>query len=75
VRAWVYDDAEGDPRLPHQTEPIQFVSLQVLSTIGVCYWKLRSVEIENNEELNQIRKERNYKNFDLINVSREKLKN
>lgn len=79
VQAWIYDEkAPGDQRAPHQFTPNQEVSLDVLSVLGVLYWKINPAGAVENPlagRLGEIRKERNYKNHDVITISREKLPN
>lgn len=41
VEAWYMDEAtEEDQRKPHRCEPNQPVSLELLSQLGVFYWKV-----------------------------------
>lgn len=35
ITAWYMDDVEGDQRLPHKTDPVQDVSLDQLTALGV----------------------------------------
>ncbi|KDQ59089.1 hypothetical protein JAAARDRAFT_33819 [Jaapia argillacea MUCL 33604] len=69
VRVYYYDNIPGDQRLPHDSgKP---VSLSTLEEIGVSYWY---VPVEGHEsKIEQIAKEREYKNRDVINVTKEGL--
>ena len=40
VKAWLMDSSNEDQRLPHQLDPPQPVSLEVLKNCGVLYWKV-----------------------------------
>jgi len=51
------------------------VSLDQLAVLGICHWQVNSDNIEENEKLEEIRRQRNYKNFDIVTISREKLPN
>lgn len=79
VSAWIYDEQEGvDQREPHQFTPNQSVPLSTLAAIGVLYWKIDPAGCEEDPhkgELGRIRKERHYKNHDIITVSPAKLPN
>ncbi|KAG9080213.1 1,2-dihydroxy-3-keto-5-methylthiopentene dioxygenase [Ceratobasidium sp. 370] len=63
MRAYVFDNLPGDQRLPHLTD--QTISEDELRKIGVLYWK-----IDNDSQVDEIAKERGYKNRDVINVSK-----
>ncbi|KXN84951.1 1,2-dihydroxy-3-keto-5-methylthiopentene dioxygenase 1, partial [Leucoagaricus sp. SymC.cos] len=66
--AYYYDNIPGDQRLPHDYNPSQPVSDETLRSINVRYWQ---IPVEGHEDkINQIAKERNYKNKDTINVSK-----
>jgi len=69
MRAYYFDNVPGDQRLPHDSgKP---VSVSTLSSVGVLHW---SVPVENWEsEIGEIAKERDYKNRDIIVVSKEGL--
>jgi 1,2-dihydroxy-3-keto-5-methylthiopentene dioxygenase len=73
VRAWVFDGKDDDQRLPHQTSPIQELTLKHLDTLGILYWKLKTEDPLNDSELAGIRARRSYKNHDLLTISRDKL--
>lgn len=42
------------------------VTLEQLADLGVLYWKLDADRWEEEGKLDQIRKERNYKNHDVV---------
>lgn len=45
VKAWLFDGAPGDQRLPHRLEGSQEISLDKLKEIGVLYWEVRESTI------------------------------
>lgn len=63
--AYLYDNVEGDQRLPHITEPPQTITEAELREVGVLFWR-----IDNEDLIEDIAKERGYKNRDTINVSK-----
>ncbi|KAB5591679.1 1,2-dihydroxy-3-keto-5-methylthiopentene dioxygenase [Ceratobasidium theobromae] len=65
MRAYLFDDIPGDQRLPHITEPPRPVSENELKNLGVLYWQANDEEI-----VEKVANERNYKNRDTVNVSR-----
>ncbi|KAJ6665922.1 hypothetical protein lerEdw1_001394 [Lerista edwardsae] len=76
VEAWYMDEAtEEDQRKPHRREPNQPVSLELLSQLGVFYWKLDADNYETDPELAKIRKEKNYCWMDIILIHKDKLPN
>ncbi|KAL0958092.1 hypothetical protein HGRIS_000264 [Hohenbuehelia grisea] len=69
MRAYYFDNLPGDQRLPHDFNPSRPVSQETLEAIGVKSWE---IPVERYEpKLNAVAKERDYKNRDTINVSRE----
>ncbi|GJE95439.1 acireductone dioxygenase [Phanerochaete sordida] len=72
MRAYYYDNRDGDPTLPHdsgrQVEP------SVLKSMGVLHWSI-PVDQEDKwqEEIDQVAREREYKNRDVIESSRSTL--
>lgn len=67
-----------DQRELHQCTPNQPVPLSALAELGVLYWSLDPAGLEADPysgELGRIRKERSYKNHDIITVSPDKLPN
>lgn len=71
MRAYYYDNLPGDQRLPHDYIPSRPVSDETLDAIKVKYWNIPVVGHES--KINEIAKERGYKNRDLINCSKEGL--
>lgn len=63
--AYLYDNVAGDQRLPHITEPPQTITEAELRELGVLYWR-----IDDEEKVNEVARERGYKNRDIINVSK-----
>ncbi|RUP14400.1 Acireductone dioxygenase ARD family [Jimgerdemannia flammicorona] len=67
MRAWLFDNTTTDQREPHDSGVPQ--TADDLAAIGVLYWHLGD---ENAlDRLEEIAKERNYKNRDQIVVSKE----
>ncbi|ORY88129.1 Acireductone dioxygenase ARD family [Leucosporidium creatinivorum] len=66
MKAWIYDDIEGDQREPHNSG--ESVSFETLEKLGLLPHP--NIEMDKVEE---IAKERVYRNRDEINVSREGL--
>jgi len=79
VQAWVYDEQPGvDQREPHQHSPSIAVPLSTLATVGVLHWTIDPAGCEEDPhkgDLGRVRKERQYKNHDIITVSPDKLPN
>ena len=70
MRAYYFDNRPGDQRLLHDSgEP---VSLSTLTSLGISYWHI-PVDEETDKKIDQVAKERGYKNRDVINVSKEGL--
>jgi len=69
MRAYYYDNLPGDQRLPHDYIPSRPVSEETLSALDVKFW---TIPVDGYEsKVNAIAKERDYKNRDMINVSKE----
>jgi len=69
MRSYYFDNLPGDQRLPHDYVPSRPVSLEKLSELGLKYW---TVPVEGHEpKIDAIAKERDYKNRDIIVVSKE----
>ncbi|GJN88907.1 hypothetical protein Rhopal_001878-T1 [Rhodotorula paludigena] len=66
MKAYIFDDLEGDQRLPHDSG--EQVSVEQLKSIGVLPYPGISLD-----QVEAIAKERGYKNRDEINVSKEGL--
>lgn len=75
LEAWYMDASSEDQRLPHRLNPNAPVSEKVLTDLGVAQWVLDADKYENDPDLEQIRKDRNYNYQDIIVVSPEKLPN
>ncbi|KAM0752092.1 1,2-dihydroxy-3-keto-5-methylthiopentene dioxygenase 2 [Meredithblackwellia eburnea MCA 4105] len=65
MKAWIYDDIPGDQRLPHEAGE---VSLDKLAALG-----LLTKDHVGMDVVEQVVKDRDYKNRDTIKVSREGL--
>lgn len=65
MRAYYFDNVPGDQRLLHDSG--RAVSVEQLQKIGVLYWHLPSTE---DSAVDEIAREREYKNRDTINVSK-----
>lgn len=72
MRAYYYDNIEGDQRLPHDSG--KDVSQETLSSIGVSYFHI-PIDAEGAWEkaIDEVAQTRGYKNRDVINVSKEGL--
>ncbi|KAL1896465.1 1,2-dihydroxy-3-keto-5-methylthiopentene dioxygenase [Ceratocystis pirilliformis] len=66
MKAYIYDDVEGDQRLPHDSG--KAVSVEDLAALGVLYYHYDSID-----KVNSLALERNYKNRDEVFVSPEKM--
>jgi len=81
VRAWIYNEADtSDQRTPHQTSPPAYISIPHLKALGVNYWHLPptpspAAVIANplDGPLGDIRRQRHYKNHDVLRVTPEHL--
>jgi len=71
MRAYYFDNQPGDQRLPHDYNPSREVPLDRLPKLGLHYWQ---IPVDGHEtELNKVAEERDYKNRDVINVTKEGL--
>ncbi|KAJ7347462.1 Acireductone dioxygenase ARD family [Mycena albidolilacea] len=69
MRAYYFDNLPGDQRLPHDYVPSRAVEPEKLTSLNVLFWR---IPVEGYEDaVNQVAKERGYKNRDTINVSKE----
>ncbi|KAJ7347485.1 Acireductone dioxygenase ARD family [Mycena albidolilacea] len=69
MRAYYFDNLPGDQRLPHDYVPSRAVEHEKLASLNVLFWR---IPVEGYEDaVNQVAKERGYKNRDTINVSKE----
>eukprot|EP00928_Gymnodinium_smaydae_P008585 TRINITY_DN13121_c0_g1_i2.p1 TRINITY_DN13121_c0_g1~~TRINITY_DN13121_c0_g1_i2.p1 ORF type:complete len:210 (+),score=1.36 TRINITY_DN13121_c0_g1_i2:77-631(+) len=75
MEAWYMNETDEDQRLPHYSEPKQYVSVEGLADLGVLYWHLDADKYETDPELQQIRENRGYTYMDIITCSPEKLPN
>lgn len=71
MRAYYYDNLEGDQRLLHDRPPSTPVSAERLNELNVYYKRIPVSEHER--EIPKIMAERGYKNMDRIHVSKEGL--
>jgi len=73
MRAYYFDDLPGDQRLPHDSgKPVDAATL---SAIGVLHWHI-PVDDESGkhiEGIDAVARERDYKNRDVIVVTKESL--
>ncbi len=68
MRAYYYDNIPGDQRLSHDYVPSRPVADETLESIDIKYWQ---IQVEGHEsKIDAIAEERNYKNRDMINVSK-----
>ncbi|KAJ3867634.1 Acireductone dioxygenase ARD family [Lentinula novae-zelandiae] len=73
MHAYYFDNQPGDQRLPHHNlEPSSSVDVETLKRIKVESWNI-PVEKGYEEKLDDIAKERAYKNSDVITLSKENL--
>mmetsp|Transcript_22540 Transcript_22540/g.23218 ORF Transcript_22540/g.23218 Transcript_22540/m.23218 type:complete len:191 (+) Transcript_22540:69-641(+) len=71
ITAWYMDEETTDQRLPHQTDPIKYVTPEQLSDLGVLHWEgLTGVD---DPRLEKIRSDRGYTYSDMIECCPEKL--
>ena len=70
MRAYYYDDIPGDQRLLHDSGVE--VPVETLKSLGVSYWSI-PVDEKTDEKIDQVAEERDYKNRDVINVTKEGL--
>jgi len=71
MKAYYFDNAEGDPRLPHFDERLPTVDTITLENMGIKYWAI-PVDKEGKweHEINKVSRERSYKNRDTIHISK-----
>ncbi|KAJ7167253.1 RmlC-like cupin domain-containing protein [Mycena crocata] len=69
MRAYYFDNLPGDQRLPHDYSPSRPVAPETLAALKVSSW---TIPVEGYEpRVDEIARERGYKNRDVINVSKE----
>lgn len=67
MRAYYFDNLPGDQRSPHDSS--REVTVETLERLGLKYW---GIPVEGHEtKIDQVAKERDYKNRDVIVVSKE----
>lgn len=66
MRAYWYDNEEGDQRLPHDSG--RALTPEALANVGVLYYTISS-----QEAVDELATSRNYKNRDVITLSPEKM--
>jgi 1,2-dihydroxy-3-keto-5-methylthiopentene dioxygenase len=72
ITAWYMDSNDSDDqRLPRKREGDSAVTLDHLAKLGVLHWS--NIQGTNDPKLDQIREERGYTYFDIINVCPDKL--
>ncbi|KAJ7118433.1 RmlC-like cupin domain-containing protein [Mycena crocata] len=69
MRAYYFDNLPGDQRLPHDYTPSRPVAPETLAALKVSSWTIPVGRYE--PRLDEIARERGYKNRDMINVSKE----
>jgi 1,2-dihydroxy-3-keto-5-methylthiopentene dioxygenase len=68
MRAWYFDNKPGHQKLAHMGE---HVPNEVVYKLGIKHWK---IPLEGHEKvIDEIAKERDYPNRDVINISKEGL--
>ncbi|KAF9262561.1 Acireductone dioxygenase [Marasmius fiardii PR-910] len=72
MRAYYFDNLPGDQRLPHDCNPSRPVTTEQLKSLGVELFHIPVID-GYEDKINAIAKERDYKNRDIMNVSKEKL--
>jgi len=72
MRAYYFDNAPGDQRLLHDSGTP--VPVDALRSLGVLSWHI-PVDADDNyvQAIDQIAREREYKNRDTINITKEGL--
>jgi 1,2-dihydroxy-3-keto-5-methylthiopentene dioxygenase len=72
MRAYYFDNIEGDQRAPHDSGRV--VQEDVLKRLGLLHWTIPySSDGSWEEKINEIAKERDYKNRDTINITKQGL--
>lgn len=67
MRAYYFDNLPGDQRSPHDSS--QEVSSETLKKLGLKHW---NIPVAGHEvKINEVAREREYKNRDVITVSKE----
>ena len=74
MRAYYFDNAPGDQRLAHDSGRV--VPEATLHSVGVLHWRIPidpSNEQAHLDRVNDVAREREYKNRDIIFVTKEGL--
>lgn len=74
MRAYYFDNFPGDQRLPHNSG--RTVSPSTLDAIGVLHWHIPIDESPSEahiKQINEVANERQYRNRDVISVTKEGL--
>ena len=72
MRAYYFDNAPGDQRLPHDSG--NHVADETLKAIHISHWSILIDDTGSwEQQIDQVAKERGYKNRDVINVTKEGL--
>ncbi|KAH7924184.1 Acireductone dioxygenase [Leucogyrophana mollusca] len=71
MRAYYFDDLPGDQRLPHDSG--KSVSDETLEAIGVLHWHIPVDEAGGFKAVDAVATQRNYKNRDVIVITKESL--
>lgn len=73
MRPYYFDNIPGDQRLPHTFDPPRPVSFETLAALNVKYWTIPVSDPDYMAKVDAVAKEREYKNRDTINVTKEGL--
>lgn len=72
MRVYNFDNLPGDQRLPHEAEPVEPLAAADLKRLGILYYNV-PVDDRYETSANTIAAEREYKNRDIIELSRATL--
>ncbi|KIM33350.1 hypothetical protein M408DRAFT_61744 [Serendipita vermifera MAFF 305830] len=74
MKAYIYDNVEGDQRLPHHDPSLPELSTDQLSAYGLLYQHIPIDTDQNWEQaIDLLAQERSYKNRDIIDISKESM--
>jgi len=73
MRAYYFDNVPGDQRLPHEHVPSRPVSEETLRAIKLFYKYIPVDIVDQEDQLNRLAVEREYKSRDQVAVSKESL--
>lgn len=71
MRAYYFDNVPGDQRLLHDSG--RAVPESTLTSIGVLHWRIPVEDDAHLQQVDQVARERDYKNSDVISVTKEGL--